>query len=75
MTTIPNAPPGSQSSISPWLTAEEAAAYTKTSKKTLYSEVRRNRLRAARIGGRRELRFRREFLDAWLQASVEPIEV
>jgi hypothetical protein len=33
------------------------------------------RLRAARIGGRRALRFLPEWIDDWLKATVEPIEV
>lgn len=61
--------------LSPWLLATEAAAYARLSLKTLYREARLGRLRHARVGGRRELRFRREWLDAWLEQSSEPIEV
>lgn len=60
---------------SPWLVASEAASYARLSQKTLYREARLGRLRHARVGGRRELRFRREWIDAWLDATAEPIEV
>lgn len=60
---------------SPWLLATEAAEYIRASPKTVYREARAGRLRHARIGGRRELRFRREWLDDWLTATSKPIEV
>ena len=50
----------------PWLTACEAAAYIK---------VRAGRLRAARVGGRRELRFRAAWLDEYLDRSAAPVEI
>jgi excisionase family DNA binding protein len=59
----------------PWRTVEEAAARAHVSKKTIYGEVKRKRLRAARVGGRRELRLRDEWIDEWLEASVEPREI
>jgi hypothetical protein len=34
--------------------------------KTIYREVKAGRLRAARVGGRRELRLLPEWVDAWL---------
>lgn len=63
------------SPVTPWLVASEAASYARVSEKTLYREARLGRLRHARVGGRRELRFRREWLDAWLDATAEPVEV
>jgi hypothetical protein len=30
---------------------------------------------AARIGGRRDLRFRADWIDAWLEQSAAPVEV
>ena len=55
---------------SPWLTAGQAAARAQVSRDTIYSEVRAGRLRAARVGGRRQVRIRAEWVDAWLDASA-----
>lgn len=54
----------------PWLTVEQGAERAQLSKKTLYAEVRAGRLRAARVGGRRVLRFRAEWIDQWLDKSA-----
>jgi excisionase family DNA binding protein len=59
---------GSQST--PWLTVEQAAERARCGVKTIYREVRAGRLRAARIGGRRELRLRAEWVDDWLTRSA-----
>lgn len=59
----------------PWLTVEQAAARAQIGKKTVYNEVRAGRLRAARVGGRRELRFRAEWIDAWLEQCATPQEI
>lgn len=56
-----------------WLTAKEAAERARVTADTIYREVKAGRLRAARIGGRRELRFRESYIDAWLEQS-EPQE-
>jgi len=56
--------------MSPWLRIGEAAQYVRCGRKLLYREVAAGRLRAARVGGRREIRTRREWLDEWLQATV-----
>jgi len=58
-----------------WLTPEECGARAKCGKRVIYNEVKAGRLRAARIGGRRELRIRPAWVDAWLEASAKPIEV
>ena len=55
---------------SPWFTAEEAAERARCGVKVIYREVRAGRLRAARIGGRRELRFLPEWIDEWLIAGL-----
>jgi excisionase family DNA binding protein len=60
---------------SPWLTAAQAAKYANVGSKTIYGAVRAKRLRAARIGGRRELRFLAAWVHEWLEATAEPIEV
>ena len=51
---------------SPWLTVREAAARARCGAKLIYREVTAQRLQAARVGGRRELRLRAEWIDDWL---------
>jgi excisionase family DNA binding protein len=51
---------------SPWLTVEGAAQRARCGVKTIYREVRAGRLRAARVGGRRELRLLSVWVDEWL---------
>ena len=51
---------------SPWLTVKDAARRARCGPKLIYREVQAKRLRAARLGGRRELRFLAEWIDAWL---------
>jgi excisionase family DNA binding protein len=60
---------------SPWLVIAEAAAYARVSQKTLYRAAgsKSNPLRAARVGGRRSLRFKIEWLDAWLERSAPEV--
>jgi excisionase family DNA binding protein len=60
---------------SPWLTAEEAATRARSGVKLIYREAKAGRLRVARVGGRRDLRFRAEWIDQWLDARSTPIEV
>ena len=49
-----------------WLTVRDAADRARCGPKTIYRAVRSSQLRAARIGGRRELRFLASWIDAWL---------
>jgi excisionase family DNA binding protein len=51
---------------SPWLTVHQAAGRAQVGTKTIYREVAAGRLRAARVGGRRELRLLSEWIDEWL---------
>ena len=57
-----------------WLTVHEAAEWARSGSKTIYREVNAGRLRAARVGGRRELRLRQEWIDDWLLASANPVQ-
>ncbi len=54
---------------SPWLTVDEAAARAQCGKRMLYREVKAKRLRAVKVGGRRSLRFRADWIDTWLDAA------
>ena len=56
----------------PWLAVSEAAVRARCGVKTIYREVRAGRLRAARIGGRRELRVKPEWVDEWLIRAAGP---
>jgi len=49
-----------------WLTIADAAAYAKLSKDVLYAACERGELRHVRIGGRRSIRLRRDWIDDWL---------
>jgi excisionase family DNA binding protein len=60
---------------SPWLTVKEACAVAKVGVKLLYREVAAGRLRAARIGSRRDIRIHRDWIDSWLEASAKPVEI
>src|SRR5262245_11997001 len=60
---------------SPWLTVREAAERARCGPRVIYREVEAGRLRAARLGGRRELRLLPEWVDDWLIATTTPIEV
>lgn len=57
-----------------WLTAPEAAQHARVSVRTVYREVAAGRLRAARVGGRKHLRFKAEWVDCWLEVSATPCE-
>lgn len=57
-----------------WLTPEQAAARAQVGKRVIYNEVRAGRLKAAKVGGRRELRLRPEYVDAWLEQCANETE-
>lgn len=57
-------------SSTPWVTARSAAKYIGSSTKLIYRSVATGQLRAARVNGRRELRFRLEWLDQFLEARA-----
>lgn len=59
----------------PWRTVKQVAAHGQCGVKLVYREIRAGRLRAARIGNRRDLRIHREWIDEWLMASTEPVEI
>lgn len=54
---------------SPWLTVKQGAEWAQCGRRQLYEAVQRGELRAVRVGGRGELRFRREWIDAWLEST------
>jgi len=60
---------------SPWLTVREAAERARCGPKTVYREAHAGKLRAARVGGRRDLRFRAAWIDEWLERGSRPVDV
>jgi excisionase family DNA binding protein len=64
--------PNTVQPASPWLTVKDAALRARCGIKTIYREVAAGRLRAAKIGGRRELRLKPEWVDDWLLRASEP---
>jgi excisionase family DNA binding protein len=63
-------PTPSAVAVSPtWLKMADAAKRSQCSEGTLRREVRAGRLRAVRVGGRKSVRFRAEWVDDWLQAA------
>jgi len=61
---------GANETATPWLTVKGAAARARCGVKTIYREVQQKRLRAARVGGRRELRFLATWIDSWLEGTA-----
>jgi len=50
-----------------WLTVAEGAEHAGVSRDTIYTACERGELRNARIGGRRSIRLKPEWIDAWLE--------
>lgn len=58
-----------------WLTVQEAAAYASLSPDTIYTAAERGELRHTRVGGRRVIRLRAEWVDEWLQRFTREPQV
>ncbi len=50
-----------------WLTVAEAAQYAGVSRDTIYTACERREIRHARVGGRRAIRLKPDWIDAWLE--------
>lgn len=50
-----------------WLNVAEAAEYAGVSRDTIYTACERREIHHARIGGRRAIRLKAEWIDAWLE--------
>ena len=50
-----------------WLTVAESAEYAGVSRDTIYTACERRELDHARIGGRRSIRIKPQWIDAWLE--------
>lgn len=51
---------------SPWMKVKPSAAYAQVGVSTILREIRAGRLRAVKVGGRRSIRIKREWIDEWL---------
>jgi excisionase family DNA binding protein len=58
---------GSPASGRVWLNVGEAAEYAGISRDTIYTACERDELRHVRVGGRRAIRMKAEWIDAWLE--------
>ena len=50
-----------------WLTVTQAAEYAGVSRDTIYTACERREIRHARLGGRRAIRLKPEWIDGWLE--------
>ena len=60
--------------MKPWLNVGEAAEYAGLSRDTIYTACERKELRHARVGGRRSIRLKPEWIDAWLERHARAAE-
>lgn len=51
----------------PWLTVKEAAIYANVSTDTVYTACELAELRHSKVGGRRAIRIKAEWIDWWLE--------
>ncbi len=61
-----------------WLKVQDAASYAAVSPDTIYTACERGELRHAKIGGRRSIRIKSQWIDEWLEQHVStptPAEV
>jgi len=57
-----------------WLNVAEAADYAGVSRDTIYTACERRHIRQVRIGGRRSIRLKPEWIDAWLEQHTVDVE-
>jgi excisionase family DNA binding protein len=54
-----------------WLTVAEGAEYAGVSRDTIYTACERRELQHARVGGRRAIRLKPAWIDAWLERHTQ----
>jgi len=50
-----------------WLTVAQGAEYAGVSRDTIYTACERRELQYARLAGRRAIRLKTEWIDAWIE--------
>ena len=60
--------------MKPWLNVAEAAEYTGLSRDTIYTACEQEELRSARVSGRRTIRIRPAWIDAWLERYAPDVQ-
>ena len=59
-----------QAQPTPWLGVQQSAEYLRIGVKGVYRAIRAGQLRAARLGGRQEIRVRKEWLDEYVEGCT-----
>jgi excisionase family DNA binding protein len=57
-----------------WFNVSEAAEYAGVSRDTIYTACQRHELRSARVSGRRAIRIRPAWIDAWLERHAPDVQ-
>ena len=60
--------------MKPWLNVSEAAEYAGLSRDTIYTACEQDELRSARVSGRRTIRIRPAWIDAWLERYAPDVQ-
>lgn len=60
--------------MKPWLNVSEAAEYAGLSRDTIYTACEQGELRSARVSGRRAIRIRPVWIDAWLERHAPDVQ-
>jgi excisionase family DNA binding protein len=58
-----------------WLTVKDAAKRAKVSDKMIYHAIKTGKLRASRLGVRRDYRILESWLYAWIESQSTPLVV
>lgn len=56
-----------------WLTVVEAAVYAGLCRDTIYTACEAGALRHVRVGGRRAIRLRPDWIDEWLERHTRQV--
>lgn len=60
--------------MKPWLNVSEAAEYAGLSRDTIYTACEQGELRRVRVSGRRTIRIRPAWIDAWLERFAPDVQ-